>query len=134
MTDEARIIARERVETLLGNLLRVGVVLSLLTILTGITLLLVQNPGYFSSPPAANQVVGTGEGYPHTPLAVFEGAFRGDGSSVIMLGVFLLIATPVLRVVTSVLAFAMSRDWIFTAITASVLIVLVISFLLGRSQ
>ncbi len=130
---EKSIAAREKVETLLGNLLTLGVVVSLLTILTGIGILLVQHPEYLHSPPVAKEVVGTGVGYPHTPLAVIEGAIRLDGPSVIMLGVFFLIATPVLRVFTSVVAFALSRDWIFAAITTSVLAVLILSFLLGRS-
>jgi uncharacterized membrane protein len=133
MSDD-QTIQREKIETLLGNLLRLGVVLSLITMLTGLVLLFIQNPGYFHSANPAADIIGTGQGYPHTPLAVIAGAIRFDGPSMIMLGVFLLIATPVMRVLTASLAFAMQRDWVFTVITTTVLTILIIAFLLGRAR
>ncbi len=45
----------------------------------------------------------------------------------------MLIATPVLRVAASVLAFAIERDWIYVALTAAVLILLLLSFLVGSA-
>ena len=133
MSDD-QTIQREKIETLLGNLLRLGVVLSLITMLTGLVLLFIQNPGYFHDTIPAADIIGTGKDYPHTPLAVIAGAIRFDGPSMIMLGVFLLIATPVMRVLTASIAFAMQRDWVFTLITTAVLTVLVIAFLLGRAR
>lgn len=44
--------------------------------------------------------------------------------NVILAGLILLIATPVARVVCSVIAFAVERDWLYVGITISVLAVL----------
>jgi len=48
-----------------------------------------------------------------------------------MLGLLLLIATPVLRVMVSVVAFALERDRRFVLITGAVLCVLIGSFAIG---
>ncbi len=46
-------------------------------------------------------------------------------------GLIILIATPVARVVASVVDFVMSRDWIFTALTGLVLVILLGSLLVA---
>ncbi len=51
--------------------------------------------------------------------------------AVIALGLLVLIATPVLRVAVSIVTFALERDWVYVAITALVLSILIVSFLLG---
>ena len=51
--------------------------------------------------------------------------------AIIMLGLFLLILTPVLRVVVSIYAFAVERDTLYVAITTIVLIILVIAMVIG---
>jgi uncharacterized membrane protein len=48
-----------------------------------------------------------------------------------MLGLLLLIATPVLRVAVSVIGFALDRDRLFVLITLAVLAVLIGSFAIG---
>lgn len=53
---------------------------------------------------------------------------------VMMMGLLLLIATPVMRVAVSILAFAVQRDWRFVAITSVVLALLLLSFLLGNVE
>ena len=50
------------------------------------------------------------------------------------LGLLLLIATPILRVAVSLVGFALERDRTYAVISAGVLIVLLISFLLGRVE
>ena len=53
--------------------------------------------------------------------------------SIIALGLLLLIATPILRVAVSIIAFALERDYRFVVITAIVLVILILSnFLLGN--
>jgi uncharacterized membrane protein len=51
-----------------------------------------------------------------------------------VLGLLLLIATPVMRVAVSVLIFVHQRDWTFVVITSVVLVLLVLSFVLGRVE
>jgi uncharacterized membrane protein len=50
-----------------------------------------------------------------------------------MAGLLLLIATPVLRVAVSVLAFVYQRDRTFVIITSVVLTLLLASFVLGKA-
>jgi uncharacterized membrane protein len=45
------------------------------------------------------------------------------------LGVLLLIATPIARVVFAVVSFAMERDWLYVAISAVVLAILAFGLL-----
>jgi uncharacterized membrane protein len=44
-----------------------------------------------------------------------------------------MIITPVTRVAVSIVAFAMERDWRYVGITALVLLVLLVSFALGKA-
>ncbi len=124
---------RELVENILGNLLSAGVISSVAIILIGLVLLFIQHPEYLGGELRADQITATGEGYPHHPMAVVKGAFRLEAPAVIMLGLLLLISTPVLRVITSIAAFALQRDWIFSAITTIVLLILIVAFWLGKA-
>lgn len=53
-------------------------------------------------------------------------------SGFLTLGLLVLIATPILRVIGSIAAFLYERDWRFAGITALVLMVMAGSMLLGR--
>ena len=56
----------------------------------------------------------------------------GHGRGLIQLGVLLMIATPVIRVVFAVVAFALEKDWIYTGVSCFVLAILTYSqFLAG---
>ena len=60
----------------------------------------------------------------NTGRGVLRGLLNLRARAIIQLGVLLMIATPVLRVVFCVGAFALERDWRYTAIAALVLGVL----------
>jgi len=49
------------------------------------------------------------------------------GRDIIQLGLLVLIATPVARVIFSLIGFLIEKDWIYVAITAVVLIILSVS-------
>ena len=53
-------------------------------------------------------------------------------SGFLALGLLVLIATPILRVIGSIIAFLYERDWRYAGITTVVLLVLIISVLLGK--
>ena len=53
-------------------------------------------------------------------------------SGFLALGLLVLIATPILRVIGSIGAFVYERDWRFAGITTLVLGVLIVSLVLGR--
>jgi len=50
-----------------------------------------------------------------------------DGLSLIVLGLIVLIATPVIRVLLGIASFAMEKDWLYVAITAIVFLDLMIA-------
>jgi len=54
-----------------------------------------------------------------------------SGRALIQLGVLLLIATPVMRVLVSVIGFALQRDWMYSLITSIVLGLLLFSLFAG---
>ena len=123
---------RDTVDKILGNLLSAGVISSVAVIVVGLALLFFQHPDYLGHATRASDIAGRGTGYPHTPLTVLKGALHLEAPAVIMLGLLLLIITPVLRVITSIAAFIFQRDWIFTAITTTVLLILILAFWLGK--
>jgi uncharacterized membrane protein len=53
--------------------------------------------------------------------SVVHHAFAGDPLAIIQLGLVLLIATPIARVALTLAAFVIQRDWLYTALTAVVL-------------
>jgi uncharacterized membrane protein len=111
----------------LGVLLRTGVLIAAVVVFVGGVLFLLQS---------GRQVVDyrVFHGVPErlTSLTqIVAGALHGDAQAVIQLGLLLLIATPVARVVFSVFAFAVERDFLYDGISAIVLCVLFYSILWG---
>ncbi len=72
--------------------------------------------------------------FPHTLSEVFQGALQTRGEAIVAVGLLLLILTPVTRVAVSILAFLYQRDRVFTFITLTVLIILLMSFVIGRLE
>jgi len=64
--------------------------------------------------------------------AVVEGLIRLRPIALAQAGLLVLLATPVLRVVTSVIGFALEGDRLYTAITLGVLGILLVSLFLIR--
>ena len=122
------------IELLISNLLRVGVVTSLLFVLIGETISFVRHPEYLRHPPALQRLTSPGAAFPHTLHDVLRGVRDGRGQAIVMIGLLLLIATPVVRVAVSILAFVYERDWRYVVITTLVLGLLVLSFVLGKAE
>ena len=59
------------------------------------------------------------------------GALPGVSTGLTHLGLIILIATPVARVVASVVDFTLSRDWVFVTLTSLVLVILLGSFMIA---
>lgn len=68
-----------------------------------------------------------------TILQVEAGILNLRGRAVVMAGLLLLILMPVVRVAVTIVVFAHRRDWTYMALTALVLALLIISFLLGKT-
>ena len=107
----------ERMDHIIGNLLRAGVMVAAAVVLTGGIWFLAdagdRGPDYRQFRPDVKGV--------HA-LATIPGP-----EAVILAGLLILIATPVARVIFSLLAFALEHDRAYIAITAVVLVVLLYS-------
>ncbi len=117
----------EQVDRTIGNLLRLGLVLSAVLVIFGATVYLARHGGEFIS---YSVFRGEPPNYRSLPGIVKEAVdFHGRGF--ILAGLILLIATPVARVAFSVLAFFRQRDFIYVFATLLVLGILFFSLFWG---
>jgi uncharacterized membrane protein len=107
--------------------LRIGVTLSAAVVILGGLLL-------------GNHLFGAVPDYTHfqpgdaglrSVMGIVQGAVNFSPKSVIQLGLLLLIATPVARVVLCVVGFARQHNALYVAVSTIVLIILVLSFVRG---
>ncbi|HET7551714.1 MAG TPA: DUF1634 domain-containing protein [Gemmatimonadaceae bacterium] len=119
--------AEERVEQMVGNLLRIGVlVAAAVALLGGIAFMihhgsLVPDHSVFRGQPAMLSSL----------TGVIAGASALQPAAIVQLGIVLLIATPVARVLLTLIAFALQRDWMYVLISAIVLALLAYSLIVG---
>ncbi len=104
-------------EELLGHVLRAGVGLSAAVVMIGAGLHLARHahetPHYsvFLGEPADLRTI----------RGIVRAASSWDGPAVVQFGLLLLIATPIARVLFSLVGFLRQRDWLYVTITAVVL-------------
>lgn len=114
-----------RLELILGNLLRAGVLLSAAVVFVGACIYLAR---HIHEP--ANYRVFRGEPTDFRTIpGVIHSAMHGRGRGLIQLGLLLLIATPIARVSFSVIGFALERDRLYVVFTLIVLAILLFSLL-----
>ena len=117
------------IEQLVGRLLQIGVLVSaIITAIGGVMLLSrhgTEVPSYnvFKGEPPSLATLG----------GIIQGAATLDARAIIQLGLLLLIATPVMRVAFTLVAFLMQRDRKYVFITAIVLTLLLYGLLFGRA-
>jgi uncharacterized membrane protein len=120
-------------EVAIGRLLRGGVVLSICVVIAGMALTFVHHPEYVTSRSALGQLTRAGERFPSTIREVISGVRSGEGEAIVMVGLLLLVATPVARVALSIIVFIIERDRLYTMITAAVLLILLVGFATGAA-
>jgi uncharacterized membrane protein len=114
-------------ETVIGNLLRAGVIIAASVVLLGGIIYLFHH-GF---EPVGYKV------FLREPFdlcnvsGIIQNALSWHGRGLIQLGLLLLIATPIARVALSIFEFARKRDTLYVVITLIVFFILVYS-LLGR--
>jgi uncharacterized membrane protein len=121
------------VNAAISRLLRGGVLVSVTVVVTGLAFTFAHHPQYASSKTALGELTSASAVYPHAIGEVVAQVREGRGQAMVMLGLLLLIATPVLRVAFSIVAFALERDRLYVAITGVVLTLLLVSFAIGAS-
>ena len=113
----------EQVENTIAQLLRGGVLLSACVVILGAVL-------YLGSSPMARVSYHTFNGEPEqlrTVHGIVRWAFSGHSRGIMQLGLLLLIATPIARVIFSIFAFAIEGDRMYVTFTLIVLAVLLYS-------
>lgn len=103
----------QKIEQIIGDLLRVGVSISAaLVFVTGVAYLIgnhssrVDYHQFHGQPAMLTSVAG-----------VLSGVARFDTLALMQLGLLILIATPVARVLFAAFAFALERDWLYLAVS-----------------
>ncbi len=114
-----------RIENMMGRLLQAGVLLASAVVLIGGLLYLRAHAGItrdyrtFTSEPASLR----------HPVELFRLLMTGDPAAIVQLGVLLLIATPIARVIFAAIGFAVERDRLYVVISLTVLAVLIFGLL-----
>jgi uncharacterized membrane protein len=118
----------QRIETWVGVMLRTGVMLAAALVLTGGILYLVHSHG-----PRPDYARFKAEPAQFTTLSgVLHGVAILNPECIIMLGLLVLIATPVARVVMCIVGFLFEGDRLYVAISTIVLAILLYSLFLHK--
>lgn len=118
----------ERIETMVAGLLRAGVLLAGVVVLVGAVLYLAR---YGSAAPHYAVFRGEPENLRSVP-GIVSRATTGHPRGIIQLGLLILVATPVARVVVASLAYARAREYRYVVLGLTVLGVLLWSLASGR--
>lgn len=113
-----------------GNLLRLGVILSVATSLIGFIKLFTEG---FEMPKK------------YTSLAVssssdkvwshfWESLCKGEGMAIIQLGILLLIFTPLMRIIFALIGYLKEKDYVYVFISSIVLAIMAVSFFAGYAH
>ncbi len=127
LTDRVR-----TVELIISNILRIGVVTSLVIVVLGTVVSFIHHPSYTSAPAELKRLTQPGAAFPHTTTDVLRGLTEFRGQAIVVIGLLVLLLTPVTRVAVSIFAFIYQRDQVFVIVTSTVLALLLLSFALGR--
>ena len=110
----------EQIERAMGKLLRIGVLSAAGVVIIGAIFYLAQhgidtpNYGKFAGEPKRFSQL----------RSVLYSAYHGRGRSIIQLGLFILIATPILRIVFSVIGYILEKDYLYISLTLIVLAII----------
>lgn len=118
----------------IGKLLRYGVMLACGITLFGGVIYLFQNHGismdHYKPTPDGEPFPGVDRDLRELSTMIPR-ALTFDGAAIIQIGVCVLIATPIVRVAFSVIAFLIEKDYMYVTITLIVLFIIIANMLLG---
>ena len=122
-----------KVELAISLVLRIGVVVSVAVIAVGLGLMFAHHGaylpirGHFSY----KELTSKSTPFPHSFASLGHSIAQGDGCGIVVLGVLILILTPILRVAVGVVSFLYEKDPPMAFVTLYVLAVLIGSFFLA---
>jgi len=115
-------------QSLIGNLLRWGVFISMAIVIIGLFMFLIHN----------DVNVNDFKSFDSSKIFSFNDFFTGlktfQSGSIITLGVVCLILTPILRVIFAIIGFAMEKDKLYVLISSIVLLIIFSSLFLGAVE
>ncbi|MBB4805972.1 putative membrane protein [Chryseobacterium defluvii] len=113
-----------------GNLLRLGVILSVITSLVGFIKLFLEgfkmpkNYSFLDMGTSSEKVWGH----------FWNSLCKGEGMAIIQLGILLLIFTPLMRIVFALIGYLKEKDYTYVIISSIVLVIMAISFFTGYAH
>ena len=125
--DSQRELDDVRMEIVMGRLLQAGVLLAAAIVLAGGVLYVVKHAGEMSS---YRVFVARPMGLLQAG-AMLDGIRHGEASAILQLGILVLVATPICRVVFAFVAFALERDGLYVVVSLIVLAVLLLGMFRG---
>lgn len=118
-------------QTIIGNLLRYGVWISLSVAFIGGVIYLMHHGNDIEDYSVFKE---NDRNIFEVIAAVYNGVIQGRGESVIFFGVILLFLTPVFRVLLSLFSFLLEKDYLYVAITTIVIGIIILSISFGFSH
>ena len=120
MTDKIQ-KEKEELDLIMGKILRVGIFLSILFMFIGLVLYL------FSG----QQVISLKNLEQFNPVAYVKRHSIFDAVTFMLLGAFMLILTPIFRVISTFIIFVKTKDKMYTIFTVIVMVIILVSIILG---
>lgn len=118
-------------QTIIGNLLRYGVWIALSVAFIGGIIYLMHHGSDIEDYSVFKE---NDRNIFEVITAICNGVTQGNGESIIFFGVILLFLTPVLRVLLSLFAFLLEKDYMYVVITLIVIFIILVSVSLGFSH
>lgn len=113
-----------------GNLLRLGVILSVVTSLVGFIKLFSEG---FKMPRKYN-LLEMGDSSEKVWGTFWNSLVKGEGMAIIQLGILLLILTPLVRIIFALIGYLKEKDYVYVIISLIVLAIMTVSFLTGYAH
>lgn len=114
-----------RLEIIIGQLLRTGVLLAAATVFLGGVLYLARH----HADPADYHTFVAGGANTRSLSGITRAALQGDSAAIMQTGLLLLILTPIARVAVALVGFMIERDRLYSAVSFIVLVILVFSLI-----
>lgn len=118
-------------QSIIGNLLRYGVWISLSVAFIGGIIYLMNHGGDIEDYSVFKE---NDRNIFEVITEIYNGVIQGNGESIIFFGVILLFLTPVLRVLLSLFSFLLEKDYLYVVITLIVIFIILVSVSLGFSH
>ncbi|MDR1591517.1 MAG: DUF1634 domain-containing protein [Prevotellaceae bacterium] len=107
---------------LIGQALRIGVIIACAITVCGGILYLIQHHGV-----SVDYTEFAGDSFLYSVQTFLPALMRGDGAAIIQLGIIVLVATPIMRVALAMISFLVAKDYLYVIITLTVLIIILLN-------